>query len=422
MKLKTKLKKIKPKKEKDSERGRAETIKEIYLQQEGMKLPQKVLNWTGVVVVSLIIGLFAGWLGSWWQVSSQSDRFYSNQANDYKLSEILQLAAEQNNNIKESFDDITTRNLSNQTVLIYNNNYSKGDNDWSDLYTNKNLQGSGLVVTSDGWLVTTISVIDDANADYLIITNDRQGFVPTDFIYDDFNDLVFVKIDKKDLNPIVIQSAENIKFNDDLIVLRNTLKIYQPYIYHTKVINKYYTTINKGEDFLHSTDKNDNFLLIKDSLDDDCIGSPLANTSGEVVGIIADTSGEHGLVIGGFNLQVAIRNFLSNEMVVKHNSLGINYIDLAEIVGWNKDMHQGYSRGALVYGNNKILPVAVGSIAESIGLEMGDIILQIDDQKIESGSILNKLLQEYPLGSTVNLSVIKKSGETEEMIATLDTK
>ncbi len=47
---------------------RAETIKEIYSQSEEIRLPQQALNWTAVVIVSLLFGLVAGFFGSWWQI------------------------------------------------------------------------------------------------------------------------------------------------------------------------------------------------------------------------------------------------------------------------------------------------------------------------------------------------------------------
>ena len=400
---------------------RAETIKEIYSQSEEIRLPQQALNWTAVVIVSLLFGLVAGFFGSWWQIIMKPAWLYPDKNETQKLSEILDLAAEQNDNIAKSFDEITTQNLSNQTVLIYSNNAVVAADEWESIYTDDNLMGNGLIVTSDGWIVTTKSVISDVNDDYLIITNNRQGFAPVEFVIDGYNDLMFVKIDKSDLSPITIRSASNTKFSDDLMVLRSTLKFHQPFLYHTKLIGRDFTPIDDSFDFLHSTDKNDTYLILHDQFTAEFVGAPIANSNGEVLGILVDV-GDYSLAINGFNLQVSVRNFLSSESVVNHNSLGVHYIDLSEVVGLPVELHQGYSTGALVYGNDDLEKEAVieDSAADIVKLVSGDIILAVNDQNVESGNGLNKLLQDYPIGSTVTLSVLRASGDKEDIIVTLD--
>ncbi len=410
-------KKPKPKAAK-ADNSRAETIKEIYLQEDEIRLPQQALNWTAVVIISLLFGLVAGFFGSWWQIKMQPNWLYTDVSTGPGISEILDLAAQQNDNIKNSFDNITTQNLSNQTVLIYTNNYSASSDEWDALYTDDNLQGNGLIVTSDGWIVTTDSVITDVNEDYLIITNDRQGFEVVEFVVDSYNGLVFLKIDKSDLNPITIRTADSVKFGDNLLVLRNTLKFNKPFQLHTKLIAKDFTLIEDSSNFLHSTDKNDLNLVIKDSVGREFVGSPLANSNGDVIGILIGDN----MALSGLNLQITVRNFLSSEAMVNHNSLGVNYIDLAEVVGLPASLHQGYNKGALIYGNEElgIDAIVEDGAAARAKIVSGDIILKVNDQLIESGSSLNRLLQEYPLGSTVTLSVLRASGDIEDIIITLD--
>jgi S1-C subfamily serine protease len=416
------IKKVRPNKAIKVENGRAETIKEIYLQDTEIKLPQHALNWTAVVIISLLFGLVAGFFGSWWQIIMKPAWLYPDQNDTQQISEILETAARQNDVIKDSFDGITTQNLSNQSVLIYLNNFSEDSDEWDGLYTEENFQGSGLIVTSDGWLVTTSSVINDVNDDFLIITSDRRGFEPIEFVIDEYNDLVFVKIEVSGLSPITIRSTDNIKASDDLLVLRNTLKYQQPILYHTKLMARNYTLINDSTDFLHSTNKNDIHILLKDNLGSEFVGASLANSNGEVIGLITADGDENTMTVTGFNLQVAVRNFLSSEAIVQHNTLDIHYLDLSEVVGLSAELHRGYNKGALIYGNDDLDKDAVeeDGVAAIAKLVSGDIILAINDQSIESGSGLNRLLQEYPLGSTVTLTVFGLDNEIKEVIITLD--
>lgn len=414
----------KNKKNKKVVNEKAETIKEIYAQGEEIRLPSKALNWTAVMIVSICTGLIAGFFGGWWQMRMQpSWMIDKQQQTNNQISSILDLASQQSKTLKKSFDQITLQNLTNQTVLIYNVKEKSSKNDFNNLYSDDNLLGSGLIITSDGWLITNRAVIDDLNDSYLIITSDRQGFEPTDYIVDTFTDLVFFKIDQTDLNPITISSTSSIGFSDNLIVLRNTLKYQQPQINYVQLMSKDYKPIEKLTDYLHSTEKNDSYLQLNKRLASEFNGSLLATSNGEVVGLVYEKA-ELSLAIPGFYLQVAVINFLNDQTKVSHNSLGIHYLDLAEIVGLPTELHQGYSRGALIYGSASPDKPAViaDSVASQAKLVSGDIILAINEQELNAATNLNKLLQEYPLRSTITLGIQSADGETKEIIVTLDTK
>lgn len=94
-------KKPKPKAKAQPVNTRAETIKEIYLHSEEIRLPQQALNWTAVVVVSLLFGLGAGFFGSWWQIIMKPAWLYPEQNDTQQLSKILDLAAEQNDILRK---------------------------------------------------------------------------------------------------------------------------------------------------------------------------------------------------------------------------------------------------------------------------------------------------------------------------------
>jgi len=418
-------KKNKKNKSAEAEIGtKAETIKEIYAHGEEIRLPSKTLNWVAVLLVATFCGLVAGFFGGWWEVRmSPSWMNLDEEVPVNQIANILDIASQQNKNLKESFDQITLQNLSNQTVSIYQAK-SSSTNIFNNLYADDNFTGNGLVITSDGWLVTSATVMPDLNEDYLIITSDRQGYEPEDFIADDYTGLLFIKISATGLSPITISSTDQVDLTQDLIALRNTLRYQQPQIQSVRLANKNYKPINKLTDYLHSTQSNNTYLLLDRFLPVYYSGSLLATSNGEMVGLIygSSTAGET-LAIPGFYLQVAIINFLNNQAEVKHNSLGIHYFDLAEVVGLSADMNQGYSRGSLIWGNKDLnLPaVQADSVAAKADLVAGDIILAVNNQELNAQVSLNQLLQEYPLGATITLHILNIEGEEVEVIITLDT-
>jgi S1-C subfamily serine protease len=403
---------------------KAETIKEIYAQGEEIKLPGKTLPWLAVLIVTIFCGLVAGFFGGWWEVKmSPSWMNLDEEVPANQIASILDIASQNTKNLEGTFDQTTLQNFSNQTVSIYS---GKGGaiNVFNNLYSDDNFLGSGLVVTSDGWLVTTTTVLSDFNEDYLIITSDRQGYQPEKFVLDDYTGLVFVKIAASNLSPITISSTDSVSLTQNLVVLRNTLRYQQPQLQSVKLAAKNYQPIDKLSDYLHSTDSNDSYLLLDRSLSESYQGSLLAANSGEVVGLIyrVATDGET-IAVPGFYLQVAVINFLNNQTEVKHNSLGVSYFDLAEVVGLATDLNQGYSRGGLLWDNvaSGQAAVAAESAAAQADLVAGDIILTVNGQELNAQTGLNKLLQEYPLGATVTLHILSAAGEEKDVIVTLDT-
>ncbi|MFW0837731.1 MAG: PDZ domain-containing protein [Candidatus Komeilibacteria bacterium] len=402
---------------KKADNKKAETIKEIYASGEEIVLPTKTLNWLAVVIVALVAGAAAGWFGGWWQAQING-LVINNEVKDNNVSSIIDLANNQNDKLKKSFDQVTLDNLATQTVGIYL--APAGGSPLQEIYKESNLVGQALVITSDGWLLTNDSVLTNDPDKYLIITSSRAGYGIDQVVRDAFSHLVFIKIDADKLNPIAISRADNIEYNDDLISMRQNVRYNQPDINYIRLTNKHFVAWQEAADFLHTTDINDVYLKLNQVLAANNDGSMLATQAGEVIGMLYQGD-DAGIIraVPGFYLQLAVSNFLSDQTRVNHNSLGVSYIDLAETVGLPQSMHQGYNRGSLLFGTDGQPAVEKDSVADKAKLVAGDIIIAVNDQELNAATGLTRLLQEYPLGATVTLTVVHEDNSTEDIIVTL---
>lgn len=107
---------------------------------------------------------------------------------------------------------------------------------------------------------------------------------------------------------------------------------------------------------------------------------------------------------------------LLNGSAIEPVRLGVTTIDLAHTYGLSETLTRGFDRGALVHGRGAI--VSLGA-ADKAGLQVGDIILSVDDERLDQDRSLAERLHSKQAGGPVRLSV-DRAGEMTELIAVLD--
>jgi serine protease Do len=88
---------------------------------------------------------------------------------------------------------------------------------------------------------------------------------------------------------------------------------------------------------------------------------------------------------------------------IKRPWLGINYVDLTGISGWDESLTQKQTHGALVWQNPK-----ANTPAAQAGLKANDIILSIDGQPVDKNSRLADLVQVYKAGDELELEILRQ--------------
>jgi S1-C subfamily serine protease len=168
-----------------------ETIKEIYQQQ--IEAPRSIVKSTGnfkILLLCLIISLCSGFVAG-----LVSDTFF-----DTNLVIEPSSPSQQKQNVPnlESFLSKEDQNynkvlsqLKSQIVGFYKKRV-KAENILDSLYLEKDFLGSGVVVTSDGWLLTHKQVVD--NQDFVVITADKKVLEPLKKVIDPLTNVVLVQI------------------------------------------------------------------------------------------------------------------------------------------------------------------------------------------------------------------------------------
>ncbi|MCK4540394.1 PDZ domain-containing protein [Candidatus Parcubacteria bacterium] len=277
-------------------------------------------------------------------------------------------------------------------------------------YNLKNEIGQGLIITSDGWIISSYtpkayssdiatktreSVIDN----YVIIDSNKKVYSVENIILDTTSNYSFWKIKANDL-PVKAFAETNNIHNGQLVLAVN----WDGSSFLSTIVEK-----NEKDKKLYKT--SDNFFnKIKLSAvpDDNFFGSFVFNLNNDLVALI-NNEGEIRL-ISDFAPCI---NCLLSKREIKYPELGINYLDLSEFLFDSKNIA---GKGALLYPDEKGIAIKVGSPAEKIGLKNGDIILSINDILIDEKNKLEDIMKKFFVNDEILIKYLRDGKEFEVKI------
>lgn len=134
----------------------------------------------------------------------------------------------------------------------------------------------------------------------------------------------------------------------------------------------------------------------------------MVNLSGEIMAIVLDTK----YALPTEYLIPIMGGIIKND--IKRPELGVNYINLAKYPKVNPKTGEMRDHGALLSGYKNLLAVKRGSPADKAGLQVGDIILQVEDELVNGKKTLTQMIQEYSPGSELELLILR--GEKERVV------
>ena len=268
--------------------------------------------------------------------------------------------------------------------------------------------GTGIVLTSDGYIVTNTHVLDGAKS-VTVTTSDGTEYTGALVGADAVRDIAVLKIEAQGLTPAEFGDSSSLQVGDDVVSIGNPLGELE-FTMPSGMISALDRTITTSD----GTDSGSNMFQIDAAVNAGNSGGPVYNTSGQVIGIVTakySSSGVEGL---GFaipvNDAVAIANdLMKNGTVTDRAQLGITLQTIPSSAAQYYNMPDG------AYVNS----VNSGSCAEKAGLKAGDIITASDDTTVSSGDALRSALRGYSAGESATLTV-SRNGETLTLTVTFD--
>ncbi|MBQ7802429.1 trypsin-like peptidase domain-containing protein [Candidatus Saccharibacteria bacterium] len=264
--------------------------------------------------------------------------------------------------------------------------------------------GTGIIVSSDGYVLTNKHVIEDATKIYVVLYDgtvfDNVELKGTDPL----NDVAYLKInDAEDLSAATLGDSKTISVGQQVIAIGNALGQYQNTV-TSGIIS------GTGRSLVATNSSYQNAESLTDMLQTDAAinsgnsGGPLVNAAGEVIGINTAVSDGNGI---GFAIPISAVKGMLNSLLstgeAKRAYAGVQYTNLDATTAIENNLASTY--GAFVSN------VIKGSPADTAGLKKNDIILGVDGIKIGANASLGTLLGERSVGDTVSLVVLRDGKE-----------
>lgn len=253
--------------------------------------------------------------------------------------------------------------------------------------------GSGVILTTDGYIVTNYHVVEGAQQ-ITVTLHDDSTYTATVVGADQQSDIALLKIDATGLTPAVLGDSDSVQVGEVVIAVGNPMGTLGG-----TVTDGIVSALNRDI----SVEGNEMTLMqTSAAISPGNSGGGLFNTNGELIGIVnakySDEDAEGlGFAIPVNTMKTVVQDLLENGYVTGRPALGITVITVGDV---QTAMQYGVSSLG-VYVNS----VDEGSGAEAAGMKAGDRIVSIGTQLVESTDDVTNALKSYNVGDVVEVQV-----------------
>ena len=263
--------------------------------------------------------------------------------------------------------------------------------------------GSGVIISTDGYIVTNNHVVD--GADELMVTlNDNKEYSARIIGADATTDLALIKIDAKNLPAIQIANSDDVKIGEWVLAVGNPLGLNNTVT--AGIVSAKARSMNTGG--VTSMIQTDAAINQGNS------GGALVNTAGALIGINAMLASPTGSNIGyGFAIPTSIMNKVVDDIkkygTVQRAMIGIQGSDVNTYVDSEKEKGNEVDLGTMegIY----IAKVVDDGAAADAGLKEGDVITHIDGQKVTQFGELQGILAQKRPGDKIEITYLRKKAK-----------
>jgi Do/DeqQ family serine protease len=270
--------------------------------------------------------------------------------------------------------------------------------------------GSGVIVTTDGYVLTNYHVVDGAD-DIKVDLNDDRTLTAKVVGTDKPSDLALLKISGSNFHPVALGDSDAVKVGDVVLAVGNPLNVGQTVT--MGIISGKGRSTSTGVGSASYED----FLQTDAPINHGNSGGALVNTKGELVGInsqILSDGGEGNIGIGfaiPVNMAKHVMEDLRTKGKVTRSQLGVTVQQVTPDMAANLGLKD--ASGVIVSG------VSADSAAAHAGLKQGDVIKSFNGKPVhDTNSLRNRVADAGP-GSTAEL-VIVRDGAEKHLTAKLD--
>ena len=348
-----------------------------------------------LAVLVALFSLFAGFVGG--VVASQvDDSASSSTGGSYTQVTSAPVVSTEESSGSSDVAKVAAR-LANSVVTI--------SSDIASVSTNGEATGTGVVVTSDGEILTNAHVVEDASEVRVLFAGDTEPVVARVLAADAGNDLALLKVNASNLVAATFAKPGSVKLGDQVVAIGYALALDGGPSVTTGIVSALKRTIFTDSGALNRLIQTDAAISSGNS------GGPLANMRGEVVGINTAVARSDG-------------NSAANNI-----GFAISVDETLAVLAQLREQASGTPRkeGFLGVSLAQRTDGGVGSIIETVqpdspaaeaGIKVDDIVLAVDSEPVNGQAGLVAAIRDRSPGDTITIDLVR-DGERLSVSATL---
>ena len=280
------------------------------------------------------------------------------------------------------------------------------------LLQNSDSEGSGIIYTDDGYIITNYHVISTAinnsTAKITVILPNTSDEIDAKIVgYDKVTDLSVLKIEKTGLQKATFGKSSDVQVGELAVAIGNPLGEN----FASTVTGGYISAVNRK---ITTDGRTYNLLQTDAAINPGNSGGALANSKGEVIGINSVKVAEEGVEGMGFAIPTDDAIPIIDQLI-KNKKISRPYIGIAGF-DLDQDTAKQYNLVEGIY----VSEVQAGSPAQQAGIQKGDIITQIDGKDAKTMDNLNSYKNTKNVGDKVTLKVYRQSKYVDIQLTLLE--
>ena len=269
--------------------------------------------------------------------------------------------------------------------------------------------GSGVIISTDGYIITNNHVVEGADS-ISVTLNDKRSFIGKVIGFDTSTDIALIKIEADNLQPVPFGDSEKLKVGEWVLAVGNPFDLTSTVT--AGIVSAKGRSIMTGNS---DRDKIMSFIQTDAAVNRGNSGGALVNTQGELVGINTAIYSQTGDFAGySFAVPMSIAGKVVSDLkqygTVQRAMLGVS-IQEPEIAKRNDNKIK-------VFEGAYVTDFVMRSSAKEAGIEKGDVITAVNGSKVTSSNSLQEQVMKYHPGDKVKVTV-DRYGTTKDFTVEL---
>ena len=276
--------------------------------------------------------------------------------------------------------------------------------------------GSGFIYKvndKESYLITNHHVVDGGSS-FKVSYTDGEVVDATLVGSDEYSDIAVLKVDKKEgYNEVIIGNSEIMRVGDTTFTIGAPLGDVYSWTVTRGILSGKERLVEISLSNSYQSDYIMNVLQTDSPVNSGNSGGPIANSNGEVIGVVNAKISSSGVEGIGFAIPIEVAIEKTEEIINGNNSLypylGVSMLSVEDAKNYAN--YRKYISNSNLDSGVIIIDIEKNSPAEKNGLEPGDIITKINNKTVKNVAYLRYELYKYKIGETINIQIVRDGKE-----------